>query len=123
MLITDGSPGVGPMSLKHSLSTLTQRDHSSPFPLPFSFPCKLSVMCISPPDDAGLQLGLPLYNKLVELAGLDSSVHVPEEALNIKSVQSMFQKLAEANFASFQGMLKCGNLGSRIILSPAPQVS
>ncbi|XP_067002989.1 integrator complex subunit 14 [Anabrus simplex] len=121
VLVTDGSPGVGPMSLKHSLSTLSQRDAGNPFPLPYSFPCKLSVMCISPADDPGLQLGLPLYQKLVELAGLDSSVHVPEGSLTIKSVQSMFQKLAEANFASFQGTLKCGNLGSRIILSPAPQ--
>ncbi|XP_049787030.1 integrator complex subunit 14 [Schistocerca cancellata] len=121
VLVTDGSPGVGPLSLKHSLSTLGQRDFATPFPLPFSFPCKLSVMCIAPPDDPSLQLGLPLYSRLVELAGLDSCVHVPEAALTISSVQAMFQKLAEANFASFQGTLKCGNLGSRIILSPAPQ--
>ncbi|GLH02323.1 Integrator complex subunit 14 [Gryllus bimaculatus] len=121
VLITDGSVGVGPMSLKHSLNTLNRRDPSNPFPLPFSFPCKLSVMCISPPDDSGLLLGLPYYHKLVELAGLDSSVHIPEGMLTVKSVQTMFSKLAEANFASFTGTLKCGNLGSRIILYPAPQ--
>lgn len=121
VLITDGCPGIGPMSLKHSLNTLNQRDPSNPFPLPFSFPCKLSVMCVSSPDESGLLLGLPLYNKLVELAGLDSSVHIPEGSLTVKSIQSLFTKLAEANFASFQGSLKCGNLGSRVILYPAPQ--
>ncbi|XP_069692439.1 integrator complex subunit 14 [Periplaneta americana] len=121
VLVTDGSPGVGPMSLKHSLSTLAQRDSASPFPLPFSFPSKLSVMCVASTDDAGLQQGLPLYHKLAELAGSDSAVLVPEGPLSLKSVQSMFHKLAEANFSSFQGMLKCGNLGSQIVLSPSPQ--
>jgi hypothetical protein len=110
------------MSLKQSLSTLSQRDLTSPFPLPFSFPSKLSVMCIASMDESGLQLGLPLYNRLVELAGSDSSVLVPEGPLSVKSVQAMFQKLSEANFASFEGMLKCGNLGCQIILSPSPQV-
>jgi hypothetical protein len=44
-------------------------------------------------------------------------VLVPEGPLSVKSVQAMFQKLSEANFASLQGMLKCGNLGSQIIVS------
>jgi len=79
-------------------------------------------MCIDSLDDPGLQLGLPLYYRLVELAGSDSSVLIPEGPLSVKSVQGMFQKLSEANFASFQGMLKCGNIGSQIILSPSPQV-
>lgn len=122
VLVTDGSPGVGPMSLKYSLNTLNQRDASSPFPLPFSFPGKLSIICIASMDEPGLQLGLPLYHRLVELAGSDSAVLVPEGPLSMKSIQTMFQKLSEANFASFQGMLKCGNLGSQIILSPSPQV-
>ena len=110
------------MSLKHSLSTLSQRDAANPFPLPFSFPGKLSVLCIASADDPGLQLGLPLYNKLVEIAGYDSNILVPEGPLSIKSVQTMFQKFAETNFTSFHGMLKCGNLISQVILSPSPQV-
>ena len=122
VLVTVGSPGVGLMLLKHSLSTLSQRDPTSPFPLHFFFRSKLRVMCIDSLDDPGLQLGLPLYYRLVELAGSDSSVLIPEGPLSVKSVQGMFQKLSEANFASFQGMLKCGNIGSQIILSPSPQV-
>lgn len=68
-------------------------------------------------------MGLPLYQRLVELAGGDSVVLVPEAPLSKHSVATCFQKLAETNYVSFQGYLKCGNLGSCILLSPAPMVS
>ncbi|EFN74464.1 UPF0464 protein C15orf44-like protein [Camponotus floridanus] len=70
--------------------------------------------------DPSLQAGLPLYQRLVDLAGGDSIVLVPESPLSKYSVAACFQKLAEANYVSFQGYLKCGHLGSRILLSPAP---
>lgn len=66
---------------------------------------------------------MPLYKKLVDLAGNDSILLVPEGQLSKKSVTDCFQKLSEINYASFQGYLKCGNLGSRILLSPAPMVN
>ncbi|XP_071439840.1 integrator complex subunit 14 isoform X1 [Hetaerina americana] len=121
ILVTDGTPGVGSVSLKNLLNTLNQREPASPFPVPFSFPAKLSVMCISSQDDVGLQVGLPLYQKLVDLNGGEGGVYIPEGNLSIKSVQAMFQKHAELNFASFYGVLKCGHLCSQIILSPVPQ--
>lgn len=74
-------------------------------------------------SDPGLALGLPLYQRLVDLAGGDSAVIVPEGTLSKISVNNCFQKLAESNYVSFQGYLKCGNLGSRIHLSPSPMVS
>lgn len=74
-------------------------------------------------SDAGLHAGLPLYQRLVDLAGGDSIVLVPEAPLSKHSVTTCFQKLSEANYVSFQGYLKCGNLGSRILLSPAPMVN
>ncbi|KAG7201923.1 hypothetical protein KM043_004633 [Ampulex compressa] len=92
VLITDGNPGVG----------------------------KLTVVCIAPQEDPGLHIGLPLYQRLVDLASGDSVVLVPEGTLTKHSVTACFQKLAETNYVSFQGYLKCGNLGSRILLSPAP---
>ncbi|KAH0546122.1 integrator complex subunit 14 [Cotesia glomerata] len=119
ILITDGNPGVGAMSLGHSLKSLHVA-RENPFPLPFPFPGKLSVVCIASQQDAGLSQGLPLYQKLVDLAGEDSGVLIPEGSLSKTSVNNCFQKLAETNYVSFQGYLKCGNLGSRIHLSPAP---
>lgn len=48
ILITDGNTGIGPMSLSHSLSTLNIAQDVNPFPLPFPYPGKLSVICIAP---------------------------------------------------------------------------
>lgn len=73
--------------------------------------------------DPSLQIGLPLYQRLADLAGNGSVVLVPDSPLNKYSVAACFQKLAETNYVSFQGYLKCGNLGSRILLSPAPMVT
>lgn len=56
------------------------------------------------------------------MSGYDSSILVPDQ-LNESSVTTMFQKLAEEMYASFKGTLKCGNLESKIVLSPAPVVS
>lgn len=46
ILITDGNPGVGPMSLGNSLSSLNVAQDINPFPLPFPYPGKLSIVCI-----------------------------------------------------------------------------
>ncbi|KAK0096633.1 hypothetical protein PV326_004902 [Microctonus aethiopoides] len=124
ILITDGNPGVGPMSLSHSLNSLHVERDSNPFPLPFPYPGKLSIICIASQQaqDPGLAVGLPLYQRLVDLAGNDSSLILPEGTLSKNSVNNCFQKLAETNYVAFQGYLKCGNLGSRILLSPAPMI-
>ncbi|XP_063221536.1 integrator complex subunit 14 [Bacillus rossius redtenbacheri] len=121
VLVTDGNRGIGPLSLKDSLATAGQRDASAPFPLPFSFPGQLSVMCVAAPDCPDLRLSLPLYRRLAEAAGAGSTVHVPDAPLGLDSVREMFQKLAENNFSTFVGTLKCGNLSSRVILFPSPQ--
>lgn len=47
VLITDGNPGVGPMSLGDSLNSLNVTRDVNPFPLPFPYPGKLSVVCIA----------------------------------------------------------------------------
>jgi len=73
-------------------------------------------------SDPNLQIALPLYHRLADLAGGDSIVLVPESPFNKYSVATCFQKLAETNYVSFQGYLKCGHLGSRISLSPSPMV-
>lgn len=51
LLITDGNTGVGPMSLKESFATLNQRTQNNPFPIPFAFPAKLHVVCITQAND------------------------------------------------------------------------
>lgn len=46
ILITDGNPGVGMMSLGDSLNSLNVARDINPFPLPFPYPGKLSIVCI-----------------------------------------------------------------------------
>lgn len=72
--------------------------------------------------DPSLSVGLPLYQRLIDLAGYESIILVPDSPLTKHSVALCFQKLAETNYVSFQGYLKCGYLGSRILLSPPPMV-
>lgn len=68
ILVTDGSVGVGPGSLKHSLQTCSARESTeSKFPLPFTFPCKLHVLCVANPNDPDLKTALPLYQQLINL--------------------------------------------------------
>lgn len=56
------------------------------------------------------------------MSGYDGSILIPEQ-LAEASTTILFQKLAEDMYASFKGALKCGNLESKVILSPAPVVS
>lgn len=46
ILITDGNPGIGLMSLGDSLNSLNITRGINPFPLPFPYPGKLSIVCI-----------------------------------------------------------------------------
>ncbi|XP_017785176.1 PREDICTED: von Willebrand factor A domain-containing protein 9 [Nicrophorus vespilloides] len=120
ILVTDGSSGIGPGSLKDSLSTINQRGAANPFPVPFAFPTKLHVVCIAPPNDISLIKSKPLYQKLIDISGYEGSINIPDGQLNEQSVQTIFQKLADEMYASFKGSLKCGHLESSIYLTPAP---
>lgn len=120
ILVTDGSTGIGSMSLKESLATLSQRNASVPFPLPFPFPVKLHVVCIAGANEPNLIKSKPLYQRLIDLSGYDGSIQVPENLQSESNITTLFQKLAEDMYTSFKGVLKCGNLESKIILSPAP---
>ncbi|CAH1962828.1 unnamed protein product [Acanthoscelides obtectus] len=120
ILVTDGSTGVGPMSLKESLATANQRSAKIPFPVPFSFPAKLHIICLTTASDPCFIKSKPLYQRLIDMTGYDGTISVQDTFSNEASVTSMFQKLAEEIYSTFKGTLKCGNLESKIILSPAP---
>lgn len=122
ILVTDGSTGMGLGSLKSSLQTHAQRDTTeAKFPLPFPFPSKLHVLCISNPGDADLKAAVPLYQQLVDINGQGGEVLVPEGPLTFKSVQEMFQKFAENNYSPFHALLQCGNLKCPVQLHPRPE--
>ncbi|KAK7501745.1 hypothetical protein BaRGS_00007176 [Batillaria attramentaria] len=122
ILVTDGSTGMGIGSLRNSLQTRTQRDSAdAPFPLPFTFPSKLHVVCVSNPGDADLKAALPMYQQLIEINGQGGEVHLPDGPLSFKSVQEMFQKFAEKTYTPFQATLQCGNFKCPVQLHPRPE--
>ncbi|KAJ8983060.1 hypothetical protein NQ317_013266 [Molorchus minor] len=120
ILITDGSTGVGPMSLKESLGTLNQRSSKIQFPIPFPFSAKLHIVCLTSANDPNFIKSKPLYQRLIDLSGNDGSILVSDNLQNESSITNLFLKLAEDMYTLFRGTLKCGNLESKIILSPAP---
>ncbi|XP_060536568.1 integrator complex subunit 14 [Cylas formicarius] len=120
VLVTDGSTGIGSMSLKDLLAGVNQRSSSMPFPIPFAFPTKLHVVCIAAANEPSVIKSKPLYQRLIDLSGYDGSISIPENLQTESNVTGLFQKLAEDMYTSFKGILKCGNLESKIILSPAP---
>ncbi|XP_013781379.1 integrator complex subunit 14-like [Limulus polyphemus] len=123
ILVTDGSTGIGPNSLKQRLQDIgtKTKETEQRFPLPFPFPSKLHVVCLSNPKDSNLQVSIPLYQKLIDMNGGNGQVFVPEGNLNLKTVQQMFLKLAETYYRPFHGTLHCGNLNCNISLSPPPE--
>lgn len=118
VLITDGSIGSGLRTEKSGRRSSTR---SEDLPLPFPFPSKLHVLCISQPDDPSLQAALPVYQHLVDMNNGDGFVFVPEGPLSLKTVQQMFNKLADMYFVPFHGVISCGNLSSHIQIFPPPE--
>ncbi|KAK7115448.1 integrator complex subunit 14-like [Littorina saxatilis] len=122
IVVTDGSCGMGQGSLKHSLQTYNQRDSTdSKFPLPFPFPAKLHILCISNPGDSDLKASLPLYQKLIDINDQGGEVYSPDSPLSFKTVEEMFQSFAEKTYTPFHAMLQCGNFKCPVQLHPRPE--
>ncbi|XP_064607763.1 integrator complex subunit 14-like [Liolophura sinensis] len=124
ILVTDGNAGTGPGSLRHSLNSLANKESRGPeekFPLPFAFPCKLHVVCISNPGDGELNSSLPLYQQLIDMNGRGGEVFVPEGQLSLRSVQQVFLRLGETYYTPYYGLLRCGNLKCQVNLFPPPE--
>lgn len=118
LLVTDGCIGVGHSALRQTLQTFNQKTTQSVLS-PFSFPAKLHVVCITNPNDPCFIKSKSLYQRLVDLSGYDGSILVPDQ-LTDSSIISLFHKLAEEMYTSFNAVLKCGNLESNVVLSPLP---
>lgn len=119
LLVTDGSLGAGNGSLRKVHGSHSSTEDSFPLPLPFQ--SKLHVICLATPGIPALKTSLPFYQRLVDLNGGGGQVFLSDGPLTLKSVQQLFLNLAEAYYASFHGVLRCGNLSSNVILCPPPE--
>ncbi|KAF2361295.1 Reverse transcriptase domain [Trinorchestia longiramus] len=117
LVITDGTAGVGQSGFLRSLSGPRAAQN---FPLPFTVPATLDIVCLASADDPALLWSLPLYQRYVELNG-HGSVHVPQGKLSKKSARDLMSEVLRTQFCPYRGELHCGNLCTHVTLAPPPQ--
>ncbi|XP_037268128.1 integrator complex subunit 14 [Rhipicephalus microplus] len=81
-------------------------------------PGRLHVVCLHPTNGAPPPALSPL-GRLAQRTG--GRLFVPEGGLSIRSVQQAFLNLAQAQYAPFHGVLRCGQLWSSVSLCPPPE--
>ena len=119
ILVTDGRVGVGSGSLKESLKNF--KSEGGEFPLPFSFPCNLSVVCLSDPKaDENFTENMNCYRDLIKLNDNHGEIYIPESPLTHSSVEEAFKKIIKTHYETYVGTLFCGNLNSIVTLLPPP---
>ena len=119
ILVTDGRVGTGSCSLKESLRK--QKASESDFPLPFNFPCNLSVVCLSDSRfDENFTENMNCYKELINLNNNNGEIYIPEIPLTELHIEHVFKKIIQLHYEGYEGLLTCGNLKSSITLSPSP---
>ncbi|CAG2100999.1 unnamed protein product [Medioppia subpectinata] len=141
ILVTDGNAAINAHLMANAADGSGTTDSAEEdmdvqsWPLPFPFPSKLHIVCLTTLNDNSFQTSLPFFSKLIErncdpkttfrepflvnhmYSG--GQVWVPEGSqLSYKSVHNLFTKLAETNYKPFRGRLHCGALSSPIALYP-----
>lgn len=140
ILVTDGNAGIDALMMNRDLTFGRTREDVK-WPLPFPFPCKLHIVCISPASEPSMKMSLPFFQKLIDLSNRNNNTSVSSTSfhkendinsggqiwipdgptLSAKSIQQMFINLAETNYKPFRGTLRCGNLSSPVALYPPPE--
>lgn len=87
--------------------------------LPFSFPGNLFICSLGP--EVLRNPLLPVTDENI----VNFNIHLmqPEVPVSTHSIVQMFNKLSEKQYACWSGNLACGNLSSKVTLSPNPEVS
>lgn len=153
LVFTDGGIGFGATSLPNTIANLKLKNTIMPLQLsssadgpaaawiPFSYPCKLSFICIGNPTDSYFQYALKLYQELLDVSGQKGFVYAPkhtdgndaikkEEHIdavlhNVQAVADMTANMCLSNYKQFEAVLKCGGylkLESPIFIWPSPLV-
>ena len=115
VLVTDGSVGSGEGSLKESL---LNPKSGNPFPVPFSFPSFLSIICLSPLHS--IRENKNLLDKMIRMNYDLGEILAPEGNVDTNSVEQCFKRLLQSRYGKFVGSMTCGHFKCSIQLSPAP---
>ena len=111
VIVTDGLVGI------------RNPEDETKWPLPFSFPTNLHVVCVLPGNDPCLHSSIPFYERLIEASGVprtsvENHLWIPDGQFSSKSVEKLFLQLAAENYAPQKGKLMCGKLSSPVSLFP-----
>jgi len=116
ILVTDGHSGIGDGSLKDAFQKMNERIPNNRFPIPFSFPCHLNVVCLS--NDVKDK---SFFEKLVELNYKKGDIYVPE-SLSLNGLRKCFNRLISTRYGQYETKLTCGHFQSTISVFPSPML-
>ncbi|XP_065672725.1 integrator complex subunit 14 [Hydra vulgaris] len=117
IFITDGQCGIGECSLQESLKTINQKQKDVHFPIPFSFPCNLSIICLASHNE--LRATKKYFEQLITMNYEKGELIIPD-SLTESNVQKCFNRLLSLHYNKYEGTLKCGHFESQVTLSPPP---
>ncbi|XP_058460146.1 integrator complex subunit 14 [Malaya genurostris] len=152
IFLTDCGIGLGPSSLKNTIINLQNykaQSSSTGVKVPlsenqwvgFSYPSKLTFMCLGNITDTTFKFGTKLYQQLLDVSGQNGQIFIPKlkslsiedpigddndesgKQLNRKCIQGMFERMCEQNYKQFEATLRCGGyfrLEGAISIWPAP---
>merc|ERR1712013_516063 len=112
ILITDGTIGVGEGSLRDLIASSDRK-----FPYLFSFPCHLSVVCLSPEVENGESRAH--FEQLIQLNHNKGEFLAPDTLTEL-GVTQCCARLTNLHYKRFECMLKCGHMECAVRLSPPP---
>ena len=118
VLVTDGQTGVGEGSLKEVFKQ--QQDKSTRFPVPFSFPCHFSIVCLSGPNHESRD-NKAHFDQLIEMNYRKGDLYVPD-TVTVGGVSKCFTRILNTRYCKFETTLKCGHFQSGVLLFPPPMV-
>lgn len=107
IVVTDGKPGIARSVRGISTKALV-----------IPFPCQLHVITLSDPEELAKRNTIGVLCSTLAISSMD--IVRPSGPLTSESVVKMFKKYAEKYFVPYRGNLICGELVSKISLSPSP---
>ncbi|XP_055608266.1 integrator complex subunit 14 [Uranotaenia lowii] len=156
IFVTDCGVGMGPSSLKNTIINLQNcKVQAGPagvggLKIPvsdnqwvgFSYPSKLTFMCLGNLADLSFKFGTKLYQQLLDVSGQNGQIFIPKlkslsiedpiveegddsggRQMNRRCIQDIFENMCEQNYKQFEATLRCGGyfrLEGAIIIWPAP---
>lgn len=88
-------------------------------PTSVSFPSSVTVMSIAPADEA---YSSSTMKKILDIFESNGKVVKTDSHVDLESIAAFTRDVAKENYSSYNAVLKCGGIVSKIQLLPPPMV-